>query len=89
MAWRGDEAEAEALDVVIGVVERVDLKLASIAGSGVDLAYGKAPAKTPPSGAAKGRRKFDHGGIVRRRRLFGERPAKQTLKKQFAHFFCP
>ena len=39
MAWRGDEAEAEAFDVVVGVIERVDLKLASIAGSGVDLAY--------------------------------------------------
>jgi hypothetical protein len=89
MAWRGDEAEAEAFDVVIGVIERVDLKLASIAGTGVDLAYRKAPAKTPPRGAAKGRCKFGHRGIVRRRRLFGERPAKQTLKKQLAHFFCP
>src|SRR3954453_10241439 len=47
MTWRSDEAKAEALDVVIGVIERVDLKLASIAGSGVDLTYRKAPAKTP------------------------------------------
>src|SRR4051812_44091162 len=87
MAWRGDEAEAEALDVVIGVIERVDLKLASIAGPGVDLTYRKAPAKTPPRGAAKGRCKFGHRGIVRTRRLFGERPSQQTLNEQLAHFF--
>ena len=31
MARRGHEPEAEALDVVIGIVERVNLKLASIA----------------------------------------------------------
>jgi hypothetical protein len=37
-AWRGDEADAETLDVAIGVVERVNFQLAAIAGSGVDLA---------------------------------------------------
>ena len=38
MARRGDEAQAEALEVVEGVVERVDLQLAAVAGAGVDLA---------------------------------------------------
>ena len=38
MARRGDEAQAEALEVVEGVVERVDLELAAVAGAGVDLA---------------------------------------------------
>ena len=89
MARRGNEAEAEALDVVVGVIQRVDFKFASIAGSGVDFAYRKAPAETPPRGKANGHCEFGHRGIVRRRRLFGERPAKQAFKKQLAHLCCP
>jgi hypothetical protein len=38
MARAGDEADAQAFDVVVGVVERVDLELAAVAGPGVDLA---------------------------------------------------
>ena len=38
MARRGDEAETEALEIVVGVVEGMDLQLAAIAGAGVDLA---------------------------------------------------
>ena len=38
VARRGDEPDAEALDVVDRVVERVDLQLAAVARSGVDLA---------------------------------------------------
>ena len=48
MARRGDEAQPEAFDVIIGVVERVNLELASIAGAGVDLAYREAAAEPPP-----------------------------------------
>ena len=58
MARRGDEAQAEALDVVIGVVERVDFELASIAGSGVDLADREAAAEPPPRGVADGGGEF-------------------------------
>ena len=65
MARRGNEAQAEALDVVIGVVERVDLKFASVAGSGVDLAYRKAAAEPPPCHTADCGREFGHRGIVR------------------------
>jgi hypothetical protein len=43
MAGRGDESQAEALEVVEGVVQRVDLELAGIARSGIDLADGEAP----------------------------------------------
>jgi hypothetical protein len=38
VARAGDELDAQALDVVVGVVERVDLQLAAVAGAGVDLA---------------------------------------------------
>ena len=50
MARRRNEPEAESLDVVVGVVQRVDFKFASIAGSGVDFAYGEAASETPPGG---------------------------------------
>ena len=38
-AWRGrgDEAQAEALQIVEGIAEGVDLELAAIAGAGIDL----------------------------------------------------
>jgi hypothetical protein len=85
MARRGNEAEAEALDVVIGVVKRVDFEFASIAGSGIDLAYRETSAETPPRRAADGGCEFVHRGIVRGRRLLGERLAKQAFKKQLAH----
>jgi hypothetical protein len=38
MARRGDKAQAEALEIVEGVVERMDFELAAVAGAGVDLA---------------------------------------------------
>ena len=38
VARRGDEAQAEALQIVEGIGERVDLQLAAVAGAGVDLA---------------------------------------------------
>jgi hypothetical protein len=38
MARRGNKPEAEALDVVVGVVKRVDFEFASIARAGVDFA---------------------------------------------------
>ena len=38
VARAGDEPDAQALDVVVGVVERVDLQLAAVARAGIDLA---------------------------------------------------
>ena len=37
MARRGDEAQAETLEIVERIVQRVDFKLAAIAGAGIDL----------------------------------------------------
>src|SRR5581483_2556298 len=37
-----DKAEPEALEIVDGVVERMDLELAAIARAGIDFANGKA-----------------------------------------------
>ena len=38
MARRGDETQAEPFEIVEGIVERVDLQLAAIAGAGIDRA---------------------------------------------------
>ena len=38
MARAGDELDAETLDVVVRIAERVDLELAAVARAGVDLA---------------------------------------------------
>ena len=56
MARRGDEAQAEALEVVEGVVERVDFQLAAVAGAGIDLADGEAAAEPAPRRAIDARR---------------------------------
>ena len=50
---RGDEAQAEALEIVEGVVERVDFKLAAVAGAGVDLADREAAAEPAARGARR------------------------------------
>ena len=44
MARRRHEPQAETLNVVKWIVERMDLELAAIAGAGVDLADGEAAA---------------------------------------------
>src|SRR6516165_9011651 len=46
MARRGDEAKPETLEIIEGVVERVDFELAPVAGACVDLADRKAAAET-------------------------------------------
>jgi hypothetical protein len=47
---RGDEPEAEAFQVVEGVVESVDLQLAKVAGPGVHLADRQRAAEAAPRG---------------------------------------
>jgi len=75
MARRGDEAQAKSFDVVIGVVERMDLELASIAGAGVDLADRQAAAEPPLRRAAERGCEFGDRGVVRQWRgsVKGER----------------
>ena len=47
MARRGDEAQAEAFQVVERVVERVDFQFAAVAGAGIHLADRQAAAEPP------------------------------------------
>jgi hypothetical protein len=45
VARAGDELDAVAFEVVVGIVERVDLQLAAVAGAGIDLADGQRAAE--------------------------------------------
>ena len=65
MARRGDEAQAEALQVVERIVERVDLQLAAVAGAGIDLADRQAAAEPAPRRALDVRRRVRQRRIVR------------------------
>ena len=40
-----DKLDAETFEVVVGVAQRVDFQLATVAGAGVDVAYGERPAE--------------------------------------------
>ena len=78
MARRGDEAQAEALEIVEGVVERVDLELAAVAGAGIDLADREAAAEPPPRGAIDDLPQArPSAASSRRRRRLGQRPPHQ------------
>src|SRR5678810_818948 len=84
-AWRGHEAQAEALEVVDDVVQRVDLELAAIARAGVHLADGKRAPEPRPRGAIDARRELGEGGFIGRRRRLGERPAQKVPDEDAVH----
>src|SRR5262249_43145292 len=83
--WRGDEAQAEALDVIERVVECVDFEFAAIAGAGVDLTDRKTAAEPASSSALDAHSEFGKGSVVHGRRRFGERPAREAFKQRWTH----
>ena len=85
MARRGDEFQPEALEIVEGVVQRVDLELAAIARAGVDLADGEAAAKPALRRAIEIGGKLGEPGNVGRGRRLGHRPAQQIFQHKPAH----
>ena len=64
MTGRGDEVQAEALKIVEGVVERMDLELAAVAGAGIDLADRQAAAEPPPRRMIDARRQLRQCRVV-------------------------
>ena len=58
MARRGDEAEAEPFDVVIGIVEGMNFELAAVARAGIDFADRETVAEPLPGGASDRLREF-------------------------------
>jgi hypothetical protein len=65
MTRRRDEAQAEALQVVERVVQRMDFQLAAVAGAGIDLANCQTAAETALRGAVELRTKLGEFRIVR------------------------
>src|SRR6476659_7358823 len=84
-AWRGDEAQAEALEIVKGVVQRMDLELAGIAGPGIDLADGEAAAKLLPRHTAEICRQLRQGSFVGRWWWLRQAPARYILEEKPSH----
>ena len=64
MARRGDEAQAEALQVVERIVQRMDFQLAAVAGAGIDLADRQAAAEPALRRAVKLARRVRSDGSV-------------------------
>jgi hypothetical protein len=85
MARRGDEAQTEALKVIEGIIERVNLKLAAIARAGVHLADGEAASEPASGRIVKLCRQLGEGRIVRRDRGLGRGPTHQILEEEPAH----
>ena len=67
MARRGDEAQAEALEIVERIVERVDFQFAAVARAGIDFADRQAAAEPAL------RRTVEIGGQRCERSGFGDR----------------
>ena len=65
MTWRGDEAQAEALQVVERIVQCMDFQFTAVAGAGIDLADGQTAAETALRRAVKLRTKLGEFRIVR------------------------
>ena len=64
MARRGDEFQPEPLEIVEGVVQRVDFQLAAIARSGINLADGEAAAEPALRGTIEIAGKLGEPGSV-------------------------
>ena len=82
---RRDEAQAESLEIVEDVVERMDLELATVAGARIHFADRKRSAQAPPCGAVDLRGELGQRRFVRDRRRFGQRPVDQTLEQHPTH----
>jgi hypothetical protein len=82
MPRRSDEAEAEPLDVVKGVVEGVDLEFAAVARAGIDLADRQAAPQPTARRVVDLPGQFGERGIVRCRRRLGQRRARQAAKEK-------
>ena len=73
MARRGDKAQAEAFEIVEGVVEGVNFKLTAVARAGIHFTDCQAVAESPLCRVLDMRRQFGKRRLVRSRRLLGQR----------------
>ena len=85
MAGRGDEADAEALDVVESIVEGVDLQFAAVARPCIDFPDGEAAAEPAPRRPVHTAREFAERRVIRSGWRLGERALEQAAEKGLAH----
>src|SRR5262245_46517268 len=85
MARRGDEAKAEPLDVVKGIVQGVDLQFAAVARTGIDFTNRKRPAEAPSRDALESSADFRQCHRIDAGRGFGQRAAHEAFKDDLAH----
>ena len=64
-----DEADAEPLEVVVGIAERVDLELAAVARAGIDMADRERAVKVLQHSCFEPLRRHAQRIVGRRRRL--------------------
>src|SRR5690242_6779672 len=86
-AWRGEATnfQPEPLEVVKGVVERMNLEFAAIARAGIHLPDGETPPELPPCRAVERFGKLGEARIGGRGRPFGDRSVQQILEDESAH----
>jgi hypothetical protein len=81
-AWRGEATKRpEALEIVEGVVEGMDLELAAIARAGIDRADRKAAAEPAARRAGDALGELGERCVVLGGRRFGERAPPQALEQ--------
>src|SRR6185312_11760653 len=81
------EADAEALEVVERIVERVDFQLAAVAGAGVDVPDAERPAEQGADALLQGL--ADAQAVVRLRRGLGGDPNDRNLPQRLQHDCAP
>ena len=85
MTRRCDDPQPETFEIIEGIVERMNFKLATVAGAGIDLADRQAAAEQASRGAVHLLGQFSEGGIVGLRRRLGQRSSGQALEQRSAH----
>ena len=78
-----DEADAEPFEVVEGIVERVDLELAAVAGAGVDVTDAERTAEHGTNAILQV--VANAQALIRLRRLFGDDSDRCNLAQRFQH----
>jgi hypothetical protein len=85
MARRGDEAQAEPLEIVESVLQRVDFQFAAVARAGIDLADRERAAEPALGGQIDAAGKRREVGVLHGGRYLRHRVSQQRFEHQPAH----
>jgi hypothetical protein len=85
VARRGDEADAESLQIVESVVERVDLEFTAVAGASIHFADGEAAAEPTVRRPVQALRQLRQTILVGSRCGFRQWSVEQAAENNLAH----